>query len=63
MSAHIEVVDYYFEDTGFKIEKLAFYEVYSLFSLAAIVWKFYYRYRHKQTDTRHSKKFMMLNWI
>jgi aminoglycoside phosphotransferase (APT) family kinase protein len=57
MLTHIEVVDYYLENTGFKIEKLAFYKVYSLCSLAAIVWKVYYRYRHKQTDNPAFKKF------
>jgi aminoglycoside phosphotransferase (APT) family kinase protein len=45
-----EVVDYYLEKTGFEVENLAFYEVYGLFRLAAIVQQIYYRYHHKQTD-------------
>jgi aminoglycoside phosphotransferase (APT) family kinase protein len=45
-----EVVDYYLDKTGFKVENLAFYEVYGLFRLAAIVQQIYYRYHYKQTN-------------
>jgi aminoglycoside phosphotransferase (APT) family kinase protein len=45
-----EVIAYYLDKTGFKVDNFAFYEVYGLFRLAAIVQQIYYRYHHKQTD-------------
>lgn len=45
-----EVIEYYLDKTGFKVDNFAFYEVYGLFRLAAIVQQIYYRYHHKQTD-------------
>lgn len=44
-----EVVQYYAEKTGTDVSNMAFYEVYGLFRLAAIVLQIYYRYHHKQT--------------
>jgi aminoglycoside phosphotransferase (APT) family kinase protein len=44
-----QVIDYYLAKTGFKVDNMAFYEVYGLFRLAAIVQQIYYRYHHKQT--------------
>lgn len=45
-----EVIDYYLDKTGFKVDNFAFYEVYGLFRLAAIAQQIYYRYHHKQTN-------------
>lgn len=50
MLSRKEVIAYYLEKTGFKVDNFAFYEVYGLFRLAAIVQQIYYRYHHKQTD-------------
>lgn len=44
------VIAYYLEKTGFKVHNFAFYQVYGLFRLAAIVQQIYFRYHHKQTD-------------
>lgn len=44
-----EVVRYYADKTGTDVSNIAFYEVYGLFRLAAIVLQIYYRYHHKQT--------------
>jgi aminoglycoside phosphotransferase (APT) family kinase protein len=44
-----QVIDYYLEKTGFRVDNMAFYEVYGLFRLAAIVQQIYFRYHHKQT--------------
>lgn len=45
-----EVIDYYLDKTGFKVDDFTFYEVYGLFRLAAIAQQIYYRYHHKQTN-------------
>jgi aminoglycoside phosphotransferase (APT) family kinase protein len=50
MLSRKEVIAYYLEKTGFKVDNFAFYEVYGLFRLAAIAQQIYYRYHHKQTD-------------
>ncbi len=44
-----EVIDYYLDKTGFKVDDFTFYEVYGLFRLAGIVQQIYFRYHHKQT--------------
>lgn len=59
-----EVVDYYCSKTGFTPEKWAFYEVYGLFRLSAIVQQIYYRYHHKQTRNPAFKNFWgMVNYL
>ncbi|WP_166422329.1 phosphotransferase family protein [Paraglaciecola sp. 20A4] len=50
MYSRHEVIDYYLDKTGFKVDNFAFYEVYGLFRLAAIAQQIYYRYHHKQTN-------------
>jgi len=47
-----EVVDYYLGKSSFSIETFAFYEIYGLFRLAAIIQQIYYRYYHGQTSDR-----------
>jgi aminoglycoside phosphotransferase (APT) family kinase protein len=49
MLTRAEVVKYYAQKTGMNVSNMAFYEVYGLFRLAAIVLQIYYRYHHKQT--------------
>jgi aminoglycoside phosphotransferase (APT) family kinase protein len=49
MMTRKEVVAYYCTQTGQKVDNFAFYEVYGLFRLAAIVQQIYYRYYHGQT--------------
>ena len=44
-----EVIEYYMDQSGFRTDNFAFYEVYGLFRLAAIAQQIYYRYHHKQT--------------
>jgi aminoglycoside phosphotransferase (APT) family kinase protein len=49
MMTRKEVIQYYCDKQGLKTDGFAFYEVYGLFRLAAIVQQIYYRYHHKQT--------------
>lgn len=55
-----EVVDYYLERSGLKVDNWAFYEVYGLFRLAVIAQQIYYRYHHKQTRNPAFKNFWIL---
>ncbi|HAS23264.1 MAG TPA: phosphotransferase family protein, partial [Idiomarina loihiensis] len=55
-----EVIDYYCERTGTKVEDFAFYEVFGLFRLAVIAQQIYYRYHHKQTTNKAFKNFWFL---
>lgn len=57
-----EVVDYYQQKTGIAIAHWAFYEVFGLFRVAAILQQIYYRYHHKQTDNPAFKTFWIVNW-
>jgi len=54
-----EVIDYYLEKTGFKVDDFTFYEVYGLFRLAGIAQQIYYRYHHKQTRNPAFKNFWL----
>lgn len=49
MMTRQEVIDYYCQKSEIASTNLAFYQVYGLFRLAAIVQQIYYRYHHKQT--------------
>ena len=55
-----EVVEYYCERMGLNDDGWAFYEVYGLFRLAAIVQQIYYRYHHKQTRNPAFKNFWFI---
>ncbi len=57
-----QVVEYYQAKTGVEIKHWAFYEVFGLFRVAAILQQIYYRYYHKQTDNPAFKSFWLLNW-
>lgn len=54
-----EVVAYYCDKMGLKIDNWVFYEVYGYFRLAGIIQQIYYRYHHKQTRNPQFKNF----WI
>ncbi|WP_097460724.1 phosphotransferase family protein [Mangrovitalea sediminis] len=59
-----EVVDYYAELSGFKVDNFDFYEIYGLFRLAVIIQQIYYRYYHGQTKDKrfagfgHASKYL-----
>jgi len=57
MLTRAEVVAYYAERTGFQVPRFAFYEVYGLFRLAAILQQIYYRYFHGQTQNTEFASF------
>ncbi|MBB3105724.1 aminoglycoside phosphotransferase (APT) family kinase protein [Psychrobacter luti] len=60
MMTRDEVVDYYLQQTGLKIENWTFYEVFGLFRLAGIVQQIYYRYYNKQTTNPAFKNFWLI---
>lgn len=53
-----EVIDYYLEKTGYKVESFDFYEVYGLFRLAVIMQQIYYRFYHGQTKDKRFAGFV-----
>jgi aminoglycoside phosphotransferase (APT) family kinase protein len=55
-----EVVGYYLERSGLRPANWAFYEVFGLFRLAAIIQQIYYRYHHGQTRNPAFKRFWLL---
>ena len=55
-----EVVEYYGERTGLRVDDFAFYEAYGLFRLAVIIQQIYYRYHHGQTRNPAFKRFGLL---
>jgi len=59
MLTRAEVIQYYADKTGADVTHFAFYELYGLFRLAAIVLQIYYRYHHQQTRNPAFKHF----WI
>jgi aminoglycoside phosphotransferase (APT) family kinase protein len=52
-----EVVAYYAEKSGIKIDNFDFYEIYGLFRLAVIVQQIYYRFYHGQTKDKRFAAF------
>lgn len=54
-----EVVDYYSELSGVKVENFDFYYVFGLFRLAVIAQQIYYRYYHGQTQDERFKMMIM----
>ncbi len=64
MLARGEIVDYYCSRTGQSPRDWAFYEVYGLFRLAAILQQIYYRYHHGQTRNPAFRRFwLMANYL
>jgi aminoglycoside phosphotransferase (APT) family kinase protein len=62
MLSRDEVLEYYSEKMGLKIDNWAFYEVFGLFRLAGIIQQIYYRYYHKQTNNPAFKNFWVVVW-
>ncbi len=58
MMTREEVIAHYLDKTGYKVEGFAFYEVYGLFRLAAIIQQIYYRYFHGQTKDKRFAGFV-----
>lgn len=57
MLSRNEVVAYYLEKTGFKINSFDFYEIYGLFRLAVIIQQIYYRFYHGHTKDQRFASF------
>ncbi|NND60620.1 MAG: phosphotransferase family protein [Gammaproteobacteria bacterium] len=55
-----QVIDYYRDHSPIDFDNFAFYEVYGLFRLAAIVQQIYYRFYHGQTDNPAFRHFWLL---
>lgn len=55
-----EVVEYYLHRSGLSTPNWAFYEVFGLFRLAAIIQQIYYRYHHRQTRNPAFRRFWWL---
>lgn len=55
MMSRRQIIDYYCQKQDLDRGQFAFYEVYGLFRLAAIVQQIYYRYHHKQTRNKAYK--------
>jgi aminoglycoside phosphotransferase (APT) family kinase protein len=49
MFTRAEVVEYYGQKTGMRVDDFDFYEVYGLFRLAVIIQQIYFRFHHGQT--------------
>lgn len=58
MLSRKEVVEYYLQKTGRTETDFAFYEVYGLFRLAAIIQQIYYRYFHGHTKDKRFAGFV-----
>lgn len=64
MMSREEVVAYYGEKTGFKVENFDFYLVFGLFRLAGIAQQIWYRYYHGQTSNPAFAQFgVMVNYL
>ncbi|MFY9488460.1 MAG: phosphotransferase family protein [Solirubrobacterales bacterium] len=55
-----QFVNHYCEKSGLPVDNWAFYEVYGLFRLAAIIQQIYYRYHHKETTNPAFKHFWLV---
>lgn len=64
MMTRQEVINYYGEKSGFRVDNFDFYLVYGLFRLAGIAQQIWYRYYHKQTSNPAFAQFgSMVNYI
>lgn len=52
MLSRAEVVEYYSEKSGIRVDQFDYYEIYGLFRLAAIIQQIYYRFYHGQTQDK-----------
>lgn len=56
-----EIIDYYSERSGIRIDDFRFYRVYGLFRLAGIAQQIYYRYSKGFTKNKAFKNFWMIS--
>lgn len=64
MMSRDEVISYYGEKTGWKVDNFDFYLVYGLFRLAGIAQQIWYRYYNKQTTNPAFSQFgTMVNYL
>ncbi len=64
MFTRAEVVEYYGEQTGFRVDNFDFYEVYGLFRLAVIIQQIYYRFHHGQTkNPEFGSYYALTQWL
>lgn len=64
MMSRAEVVAYYGEKSGFKVDNFDFYMVFGLFRLAGIAQQIWYRYYHGQTTNPAFARFgVMVNYL
>lgn len=55
-----EVVEYYLDQTGWKVPDWKFYEVFGLFRVAVIAQQIYFRYHHKQSSNPAFRNFWVI---
>lgn len=60
MMSRAEVIAYYCAATGHDPRALAYYQVYGLFRLSAIVQQIYFRYHHKETRNPAFRRFWLI---
>jgi aminoglycoside phosphotransferase (APT) family kinase protein len=64
MMTRDEVIRYYGEKTGFRVDNFDFYLVFGLFRLAGIAQQIWYRYYHQQTSNPAFAQFgQMVNYL
>jgi aminoglycoside phosphotransferase (APT) family kinase protein len=64
MFTRAEVVEYYGQQTGTRVDDFDFYEVYGLFRLAVIIQQIYYRFHHGQTkNPEFGTYYAMTQWL
>jgi aminoglycoside phosphotransferase (APT) family kinase protein len=64
MMTRDEVIRYYGEKTGFRVDNFDFYLVFGLFRLAGIAQQIWYRYYHKETGNPAFAQFgQMVNYL
>jgi aminoglycoside phosphotransferase (APT) family kinase protein len=64
MFTRAEVVEYYGQQTGFRVDNFDFYEVYGLFRLAVIIQQIYYRFHHGQTkNPEFGTYYALTQWL
>jgi aminoglycoside phosphotransferase (APT) family kinase protein len=64
MFSRAEVVEYYGQQTGMRVDNFDFYEVYGLFRLAVIIQQIYYRFHHGQTkNPEFGTYYALTQWL
>jgi len=63
MPSRAEIIAYYSEKTGWKVDNFDFYMIFGLFRLAAISQQIYYRYYHGQTKDQRFAGFAQVTKV